>query len=295
MAKLNTKFTDTLREYVIMTIGLCIYSLGWSAFTLQAKVVGGGVSGIASAIYYASNIPVEYSYISINIGLILLALYFLGTNFGAKTIYSIATISLLLRIWNSLITQPLIDDPFMETVLGAAISGIGIGIVFTQGGSTGGSDIVGMIVNKYYNISPAKVVLMCDALIVGSSFFIFYAQDPDVYKSISKILYGFVSVGVISWCIDFVLIGRKQSVQIMIFSKEYIKLADTISEELNRGVTILEGTGWHSKQQVKIVLTIVKQNQVSLVNKIVKQIDPAAFITHGSVMSVYGQGFEKMK
>jgi len=270
-----------------MTVGLFIYALGWASFILPAQVVSGGVAGMASAIFYATGFPVEYSYVGINAILLVLAIKILGASFGVKTIYSIAMITLFVRILRGVITEPIVSEAFMATVIGGAISGLGIGIVFMQGGSTGGTDIIAMIINKYRDIMPGRAIMVCDALVVASSYFIF--------DSVEKMVYGFVTMFTLTYCIDIVLVGRKQSVQMMIFSKHYAEIADAITSQLDRGVTILEGQGWYSKQEMKVIVSIVKKTQVQSVHKIVKQIDPKAFISQEAVMSVYGEGFDVMK
>ncbi len=279
--------SETIKAYAIMTVGLFVYSLGWASFILPAQVVSGGVAGMASAIFYATGFPVEYSYIGINIILLALAVKILGAAFGVKTIYSILVITLFVRILRLVITEPIVSEAFMATVIGGAIGGLGIGIVFTQGGSTGGTDIIAMIINKYHDVMPGRVIMICDALVVASSYFIF--------GSLEKMVYGFVAMFTLTYCIDIVLVGRKQSVQMMIFSKHYAEIADAITKQLDRGVTIRDGQGWYSKMPVKVIVSIVKKTQVQEVHKIVKKIDPSAFISQEAVMSVYGEGFDTMK
>lgn len=285
--KMQQSVSETIKAYAIMTVGLFVYSLGWASFILPAQVVSGGVAGMASAIFYATGFPVEYSYIGINILLLALAVKILGAGFGVKTIYSILVITLFVKVLRTLVTEPIVSEAFMATVIGGAIGGLGIGIVFTQGGSTGGTDIIAMIINKYYDIMPGRVIMICDALVVASSYFIF--------GSIEKMVYGFVAMFTLTYCIDIVLVGRKQSVQMMIFSKHYAEIADAITKQLDRGVTILDGQGWYSKKPVKVIVSIVKKTQVQEVHKIVKKIDPSAFISQEAVMSVYGEGFDAIK
>ena len=287
MIATKSTVSETVRSYAIMTVGLFIYSLGWASFILPAQVVSGGVAGMASAIFYATGFPVEYSYVGINVILLALAIKILGASFGVKTIYSIAMITLFVRILRGVITEPIVNEAFMATVIGGAIGGLGIGLVFLQGGSTGGTDIIAMIINKYRDIMPGRAIMVCDALVVASSYFIF--------NSVEKMVYGFVAMFTLTYCIDIVLVGRKQSVQMMIFSKHYAEIADAITSQLDRGVTILDGQGWYSKKEMKVILSIVKKTQVQEVHKIVKQIDPQAFISQEAVMSVFGEGFEKMK
>ena len=285
--KMQASVSETIRSYAIMTVGLFIYSLGWASFILPAQVVSGGVAGMASAIFYATGFPVEYSYVGINAVLLVLAIKILGASFGVKTIYSIAMITLFVRILRGVITEPIVSESFMATVIGGAIGGLGIGLVFLQGGSTGGTDIIAMIINKYRDIMPGRAIMVCDALVVASSYFIF--------NSVEKMVYGFVTMFTLTYCIDIVLVGRKQSVQMMIFSKHYAEIADAITSQLDRGVTILECQVSYSKQEVKVILSIVKKTQVQAVHHIVKQIDPQAFISQEAVMSVYGEGFDVMK
>ena len=287
MIATKSTVSETIRSYAIMTVGLFIYSLGWASFILPAQVVSGGVAGMASAIFYATGFPVEYSYVGINVILLALAIKILGASFGVKTIYSIAMITLFVRILRSVITEPVVNEAFMATVIGGAIGGLGIGLVFLQGGSTGGTDIIAMIINKYRDIMPGRAIMVCDALVVASSYFIF--------NSVEKMVYGFVTMFTLTYCIDIVLVGRKQSVQMMIFSKHYAEIADAITSQLDRGVTILDGQGWYSKKEMKVILSIVKKTQVQEVHKIVKQIDPQAFISQEAVMSVYGEGFDVIK
>ncbi len=276
-----------IRIYSIITLGLFMYALSWTAFLMPAQIVGGGISGLSAALFYATKIPMEYYYLVINALLILIAIKALGVSFGIKTIYSILVITFFLNIQQRFITKPIISEVFMSTVLGGALGGAGIGIVFTQGGSTGGTDIIAMLINKYRNISPGKIILYCDIIIISSSYFIF--------DSLEKLVYGFVTMGVVAYTIDLVLDGSKQSVQIMIFSKNYNAIADAIAQRINRGVTLIDGEGWYSKTPVKVVMTIVRKHETQDVHRIVKEIDPDAFISQGAVMGVYGKGFEKIK
>ena len=170
--KMQASIPETIRSYAIMTVGLFIYSLGWASFILPAQVVSGGVAGMASAIFYATGFPVEYSYVGINVILLALAIKILGASFGVRTIYSIAMITLFVRILRGVITEPIVNEAFMATVIGGAISGLGIGIVFMQGGSTGGTDIIAMIINKYRDIMPGRAIMVCDDFVVASSYFI---------------------------------------------------------------------------------------------------------------------------
>ncbi|KAF5078330.1 putative 5xTM membrane BCR, YitT family [anaerobic digester metagenome] len=282
-----------LRSYFIIAFGLFLYTLAWTAFLIPHKITGGGVSGVGTLIYFATGFPVGYSYFIINIFLIMLAIKILGANFGVKTIFGIITASILLSTLQTLIKQPIVDDKFMSAIIGGMLSGVGIGITFTQGGSSGGTDIIAMIINKYRNISPGKVILYIDVFIIGSAFLVLLDQDP--VKRIETIVYGYVSMSITAYAIDAVLSGNRQSVQIFIFSKKYAAIADRITNDIRRGVTLMDGKGWYTKEQQTVLITLVRKHEVNDVYKIIKELDSEAFISVANVMGVYGQGFERIR
>jgi len=281
------KLKTTLTDYVVIALGMALYVLSWTIFLIPAEITGGGISGLSAVIFYSTHIPVAISYFVINVFLILIAIKILGASFGIKTIFSMLVATLLFWLTPGLVKEPLIDDTFLSAVLGGMMGGVGIGIVFTRGGSTGGTDIIAMIINKYRNISPGRVIMYCDVIIIASSYFVF--QSP------GKLVYGYVSMWVVSYTIDAFLNGSNASAQIFIFSRNFEEIADYINKNVSRGVTVLDGTGWYTKENVKVVMTVVRKRESSLIFRKLKEIDPEAFISMGSVMGVYGQGFDKMK
>jgi len=283
----------TTRTYSVIVFGLLLYALSWTAFLLPHKITGGGVSGIGALVYYSTGIPMGYTYFVINIGLILIAVKVLGASFGVKTIFGVTVASILLNVSQSLITAPIIDDKFMSVIIGGGIAGAGLGLIFTQGGSTGGTDIIAMIINKYRNISPGRVIMACDVFIIGSSFFVLLDMDP--IKRIETIVYGYVAMAITAYSIDAVLSGSRQSVQVFVFSKKYEEIADRITKDLGRGVTVIDGQGWYTKDQQKVVITLVRKYEANDVYKIIKEIDDEAFISVANVMGVYGRGFERIR
>jgi len=289
----SNQIFKTVRSYSIIVFGLLLYALSWTAFLIPHKITGGGVSGIGALVYYASGIPMGYTYFFINIALILLAIKMLGANFGVKTIFGVAVGSILLSALQMLIKAPVVDDKFMSTIIGGALSGVGLGIVFSQGGSTGGTDIIAMIINKYRNISPGRIIMLCDVFIIGSSFLVLLDLDPA--KRIETIVYGYVTMAITAYSLDAVLSGTKQSVQVFVFSKHYQAIADRITTEVNRGVTVVDGMGWYSKEHQKVLISLVRKHEVSEVYKIIKEIDPEAFISVATVTGVYGRGFERIR
>jgi uncharacterized membrane-anchored protein YitT (DUF2179 family) len=285
--QMRPKLATVIKDYTIITFGLLLFVLGWQLFLIPAEITGGGVSGFAAVVFFATKIPISATFLVINAILVLIAIKILGASFGVKTIYSIAVLTVFFAVFQNILKQPLVDDTFLSAVLGGMSGGIGLGIVFSRGGSTGGTDIFAMIIMKYRNVSPGKVIMLCDVVIIASSYFVF--QSP------AKLVYGYVSMWVVSYSLDSFLSGANRSAQMFIISKKYEEIADFINKEAIRGVTILSGTGWYTKEESKIVMSVVKKRETSAIFRKIKEIDPEAFITMGSVMGVYGQGFEEIK
>jgi len=275
------------KAYLIITLGLLVNALGWVLFLIPADITGGGVSGIAAIIYFATGFPMGVTYLAINVILILIAMRLLGASFGVKTIYSVIVLSILFSFLQGILKNPIVHDDFMATVIGGFMAGAGVGIVFTQGGSTGGTDIIAMIVNRYRNMSPGRVILLCDIVIISSSFLVF--------RSIEKVVFGFVVMAVTAYTIDIVISGARQSYQLFIFSKRYEQIAERIATEVHRGVTIVNGQGWYTKEDQKVLLVLVRKHEVNDVFKIIRQVDPKAFMSLAEVMGVYGEGFDRIR
>ena len=284
---MSKKIFSAIKMYTVIVIGLALYAFGVTAFLLPVKITAGGVTGISMLIFYGTGIPAGYPYFLINSFLIILAIRILGTSFGLKTLFSMVVISLFLNIMPIFIKEPLVKDLFLSSVLGGILCGVGLGITFNQGGSTGGTDIIAMIINKYRNISPGRIIMYCDVIIISSSFFLL--------KSVEILVYGYVTMWIVAYSIDAFLTGAQQSVQLFIFSDKYEEIADFINMESRRGLTIIEGTGWYTKKQVKMIMTVVRKRESPMIFQKIKQIDPEAFISQGSVMGVYGKGFDEIR
>ena len=281
------KVQTIVMDYTIMLTGLILYVLSWTLFLVPAQITGGGISGLAAVIFYSTKIPIGLTFFAINVVLVSAALKVLGASFGVKTIFSMVTLTLLFSIPQSVFPKSIIEDNFLSAVLGGMMGGVGIGLVFSRGGSTGGTDIIAMIINKYRNISPGRIIMYCDVIIIGSSYFLVHSLD--------KMVYGFVSMAVVSYTLDAYLSGSNASAQIFIFSPKYEEIADFINSESRRGVTVLDGKGWYTQQDVKILMTIIRKKETSILFRKIKEIDSEAFISMGSVMGVYGEGFDKIK
>ena len=287
MTQKQLKIKTTLSDYIIIALGITLHVLSWSLFLIPAKITGGGITGLSVLGYYSMKIPISITYLAINSILVIIAIRTLGASFGIKTIFSMLVASILFSFTPGLIEKPIVDDTFLSAILGGILGGIGVGIIFTRGGSGGGTDIIAMIVNKYRNISPGRVIMYCDVLIIASGYLVF--QSPE------KLVYGYVLMWVTTYTVDAFLSGNKASAQIFIFSRKYEDIADFINSNVIRGVTIIDGTGWYTKENIKIVMTVIRKRETSRVFRKVKEIDPEAFISMGSVMGVYGKGFDNIK
>jgi len=293
------------KEYFIITLGLLAYVVGWAVFLIPNNLVGGGVSGVAAIIYYATGIKLGYTYFSINIILLLISIKVLGFSFGWKTVYAIIFSSAMLNVLPGLVPASFIEafslsnGKIICTILGGVMAGVGIGMTMSQGGSTGGTDIIALMVNKYKNVSPGKLILWMDVAIILS---VLVCPSYDAAGNLLKFpdrlataVYGFILITVNGYVVDLYLSGSKQSVQIFIFSSKFNEIADAIAYDLNRGVTILPAQGWFTKKESKVILVVARKTDLNLLFRYVKAIDPDAFLSVSTVMGVYGKGFDTIK
>lgn len=276
-----------VQSYFFLTIGLAIGTIGWAGFIIPSEIVGGGVIGIATVLHFLTGLDIGIMAFGMNALLILMAMKVIGSSFGVKTIYAISVFSLFLSLISHYVDGPLVSERIMATLTGSILAGTGSGIVFLNGGSTGGSDIIALMINKYRNITLGRLLLYIDAIVISSSFFLF--------KSIEAMVYGFVTMAIIAYTVDVIISGTKQTVQFFIFSDKYEELQHHIIHIAKRGLTILPGQGGYSGHDVKVLMVIARKSESQIILRIIKKIDPQAFITMGSVMGVYGQGFESIK
>ena len=313
-----------VKEWALVTLGILIYVGGWSLFLVPNNLVGGGVSGISSIIQYATggHIQMGYSYFVINAILIVAAMVIISMGFGAKTIYAIILASVGLRFLPGLIPSEIVqtlaiqNGKLMSTLMGGLMAGIGIGMSISNGGSTGGTDIIALIYTKYRNVSPGKVILYLDFVIILSSLLVPSVVpdlDPETGRAllnpdgsprthlmpfaekVTTVVYGLILVTVNGHVIDMYLSGSQQSVQLFILSKKYAEIADSITSELHRGVTVLDGKGWYTKKTTQMLMVITRKTDLNLLLRYIKTIDPDAFLSVTSVNGVYGRGFDSIK
>ena len=290
------------KDYVFITLGLMLYAFAWTTFLLPYEIVTGGVTGISAIIFYASSIPIEYSYFVINVVLLVLALKILGLKFLMKTIYAIFALSFIL--WLSQKLMPVDQSghyvkilgegqDFMSLVIGCIMTGTSLAIVFMNNGSTGGTDIIAASVNKFYNLSLGQVLILVDLCIIGSCLVI--PQFGDGLGRIHKVVFGLCTMVIENFMLDYVMNARRESVQFMIFSKKYQEIANAIGTEMDHGVTILDGHGWYTGQEMKVLCILAKKRESTSIFRLIKLIDPNAFVSQSSVIGVYGEGFDKIK
>lgn len=284
----NKKLVDTIQDYVMISLGLASYAFGFTAFVLPEKVVTGGVTGLSSLLYFAFGWNVALTYYLINAALLAVAYRTVGRQFVIRTIIGATLATLFIGVMQPFFTAPIVaQQPFMNIIIGAIFCGVGIGTVFIHNGSSAGTDIVAAMVTKYTTISFGRMMLYLDLVIISSSFILFH--------SIDKIVYGLIFMIINSLVTDMVINNNRQSVQFLIFSENWEAIANAVNTEARRGCTLLHGTGWYSKRDVKILLVICRKLESVTVLRIIKRTDPGAFISQANVSSVYGQGFDEVK
>ena len=289
------------KDYIWISLGLMLYTFGWTVFLLPYEIVTGGVTGLSAIIFYATRIPIEYSYFVINFSLLVVALKILGFKFMMKTIYAIFFLSFLLWGAQKLMTGPDGEfyqvlgpgQEFMSLIIGCVITGTSLAIVFLHNGSTGGTDIIAAVVNKFHDFSLGTVLIGVDLCIIGSCLFI--PQFGEELQRCYKVVFGLCTMFVECFTLDYVMNSRRESVQFMIFSREHDKIARAITKNTDHTLTILDGHGWYTGTEMKVICLLAKKNESVLIFRLIKMIDPRAFVSQSSVIGVYGEGFDQIK
>ena len=290
------------KDYLFIALGLFIYTIAFTVFLMPYQIVTGGVTGLSAIIYYATGFHLENTYIIINGLLLVVALKILGVKFLMKTIFAIFTLYFMLMFAQEIIPKQENGLPiklmgegqdFMSMIIGCVLSGIALATVFLNNGSTGGTDIIAASVNKYHNISLGNVLIAVDFCIIGSCMF--FPQFGNYLERAHKVMFGFCVMAMENYVLDYVMNARRESVQFLIFTKKWQEIANAIGIEMNHGVTILDGHGWYTGQEVKVLCILAKKNESLNIFRLIKMIDPQAFVSQSSVIGVYGEGFDEMK
>ena len=285
----NLNIARELRDYVLIATGLILYGIGWTVFLLPNDITTGGVPGIASLVYFATGFPVQYTYFIINAILLMLSLKILGFKFSLKTIYAVFVLTFFLEVIQQWVGDMhlLADQPFMACVLGSSFCGAGIGIAFSANGSTGGTDIIAAIINKYRDITLGRVIMCCDMLIIGCSYFVLHDWE--------KVVYGYVTLFICSFVLDQIVNSARQSVQFFIISEKYEEIGRLINEHPHRGVTVIHASGFYTGREVSMLFVLAKKRESTIIFRLIKDIDPDAFVSQSAVIGVYGKGFDHIK
>lgn len=300
-------FFQNVKDYLVITFGLLCYAIGFTCFQMPYEITTGGLAGAGAVIYYATGFPVQYTFLLVNVVLLAIAIKVLGWKFCVKTIYAVFMLTFLLGACqevmryigatypeafayinpNSGLPQVVSDNVFLSCILGAALAGIGIGLVFLNNGSTGGTDIIAAIINKYRDVTLGQMMMLCDLIIITSSLL-----TPT--GSIDKLLYGYCTLIITNLMLDYVVDSGRQSVQFFIFSNRYEEIAAAINA-MHRGVTVLNGQGWYTKAERKVLVVLAKKRESTNIFRIIQNIDPHAFVSQSKVIGVFGDGFDRIK
>ena len=282
-------FWKEIRDYVFIAVAMLFYCIGWTIFLLPNNITTGGVAGVASIIYWASGVPVNVSYFLINAVLMVFAFRLLGLKFCIKTSYAITILTILISVVTRLTKDLhlLADEPFMAAVLGSVFCGTGVGLGLASNGSTGGTDIIAAIINKYRDISLGRVILICDVVIVTCSYLVLHDWE--------KVIYGYVVLYIVAFCIDQVVNSMRRSVQFFIISSKHEEIGHRINRDPRRGCTVINATGFYSGKEVKMLFVLAKRSESDKIFQLIDEIDPAAFVSQSAVIGVYGEGFDHLK
>ena len=293
---------NEVKDYMFIALGLFVYTIAFTVFLMPYQIVAGGVTGLSAIIYYATGFHLENTYIIINGMLLIVALKILGVKFLMKTIFAIFTLYFMLIIAQDLIPKQPNGLPiklmgegqdFMSMIIGCVMTGVALAMVFLNNGSTGGTDIIAASINKYHNISLGTVLIAVDFCIIGSCMF--FPQFGTYLERAHKVMFGFCVMAMENFVLDYVMNARRQSVQFMIFSRKWQEIANAIGTKMDHGVTILDGHGWYTGQKMKVLCILARKNESINMFRLIKMIDPNAFVSQSSVIGVYGEGFDEMK
>lgn len=287
--------TNALKDYGVITFGLLLYAIGWSAFLLPYEIAAGGLTGVSAIVYYVTGVELQITYFGVNMLLLLIAIKILGLKFCIKTIYGVSVLSVFLWLLQDLfrdangnlskVLGP--EEDFMACVIGSALCGFGLGQIFIHQGSTGGTDIIAAIVNKYKNVTMGRMILYCDIVIISSCYFIF--------EDWKRVLFGFATMFIVATVIDYVMNYVQQSVQFFIVTKKSDEVSNAILNDANCGATLIPSKGCYSGEPISIIMVIAHKQQSLTIFRIVHEIDPGAFISQTKAAGVYGEGFDKIK
>ena len=282
---------EQMKDFLMIFLGVLLYSVGYTAFILPEKVVMGGVSGLSALIFYATSFSPGYSIWILNFLMLGIALKALTRKFIYRTVIGVTLLAMLVRFLQPLfISYPLVtagDDKFMHVLIGGVLCGAGLGLIYSHNGSTGGTDIIIALLNKHFRMSFGRAMQFIDITIISSSYLLFHSMET--------IVYGVAFTLIASYVCDYVVNGTRQTVQFIIISKHYKDIADVINKKIHRGVTLIEGKGWYSKQEVDILIVMARRYESQDIFNYIKKIEPDALVSQSNCQGVFGEGFDSIK
>ena len=287
----------TVFDYIVITLGTLLFVMAWTSFLLPNNMIDGGMTGVSALLAMVTGVSVDIWYFGINVGLLILAWFVLGRGFGIKTIYSILLSTLLFRILGSESMRFLwsvegevlyVGDGILVPIIGGLLEAIGLSLIILRGGSTGGTDILALIVNKFWPITIGRFYVMADFVVITLLIFV-----PG--HCFTDVVYGYITMGVCAYVLDLITLGKESSVQVLIFSNHLQLIGDYITRIMGRGVTALKAIGWFTQEDRQVLMVMLRKIELTDLVKAVKEIDPKAFVTIVPANSVYGEGFDEMK
>lgn len=286
---------EFLKDFFAINLGMATYALGWAAFLLPYHITTGGMTGMFAILYYLTKFPISAAVLISNAILLVIAFKPLGWKFVGKTAYAALALSFFLEMGQQIMTSP--DGTLMQVlgpgqdsmacVLGAILNGLGIGIVFLSGGSTGGWDIIAALVNKYKNISFGRALLILDFVVIASCWPIFH--------DVRMVVFGYVTLVVYTYALDMLINSTRQDIQFIIFTNKPNEISQRIITETCHSVTLMDGEGYYSHQNIKVLITIVHKRESVNILRMIKETDPAAFVSQSRAEGVYGNGFNAIR
>jgi uncharacterized membrane-anchored protein YitT (DUF2179 family) len=291
----NARIWEFVKDFLTINLGMAIYALGWAAFLLPYHITTGGMVGMFAILYYVTGFPISMAVLIANVLLLAVAYKPLGWQFVLKSAYAVLALSTFLSLGQQMMTG---DDgqliklmgegqDSMACVLGAILNGVGVGTVLLSGGSTGGWDIVATLVNKYRNISLGRVMLYLDLLVIASCLPIFHDWR--------MVVFGYVTLAIYTYVVDLLINSTRQDTQFIIFTHRYKEISERIIHETSHSVTCLNGEGYYSHQDIKVLITIVHKREQVKILRMIHETDPTAFVSQSRVEGVYGNGFNAIK
>ena len=280
-----------VKDLLFIFLGVLSYAFGYTAFVLPEKVVMGGVSGLSALIYYATGFPPGYSIWLLHFLMLGIAIKTLSRTFIYRTCIGVTMLAFVVAVFQPFFAaHPIItpgEDKFMHVLIGGLLGGIGLGLIYAHNGSTGGTDIIIALLNKYFRMSFGRAMQFIDFTIITSSYLLFH--------SVELIVYGAVFTLVASYMTDYVVNGSRKTVQFIIISRNYKDIADVINKNIHRGVTVIEGKGWYSQKEVDILIVMARHYESQDIFRFIKKIDPTALVSQTNCQGVFGEGFDSFK